>query len=167
MSQKDYLNAMGISTWDLQDAGTEPSLNQPSASRAIEQDAHVTQAIQSSDASLWTFVIDQLSGDASLLFDKILASLMLTRAQVQIITSAEALAGKASGHVVLAMGSDLGKRLLQSQEPFEELRGAVHSLEHGETEWPVVLTYHPEHLLKRSVDKSKTWQDLILARSLI
>jgi DNA polymerase len=65
------------------------------------------------------------------------------------------------------MGSDLGKKLLQLQEPFEELRGAVHSLEHGEAEWPVVLTYHPEHLLKRSVDKSKTWQDLILARSLI
>jgi DNA polymerase III psi subunit len=167
MSQKDYLNAMGISTWDLQDAGDEPNSNQASAAHSVAQDATMDSAIPSSDAGLWTFVIDQLSGDASLLFDKILASLMLTRAQVQIISSAEALSGKASGHVILAMGSDLGKRLLQLQEPFEELRGAVHSLEQGDTEWPVVLTYHPEHLLKRSVDKSKTWQDLILARSLI
>jgi hypothetical protein len=167
MSQKDYLNAMGISTWDLQDAGAEPNSNQASAAHSEAQDATRDTAIASSDAGLWTFVIDQLSGDASLLFDKILASLMLTRAQVQIISSAEALSGKASGHVILAMGSDLGKKLLQLQEPFEELRGAVHSLEQGEAEWPVVLTYHPEHLLKRSVDKSKTWQDLILARSLI
>jgi len=167
MSQKDYLNAMGISTWDLQDAGSELSSNHASSEPAVAQDAHDAQAIEASESGLWTFVIDQLSGDASLLFDKILASLMLTRAQIQIISSAEALSGKASGHVILAMGSDLGKKLLQLQEPFEELRGAVHSLEQGDTEWPVVLTYHPEHLLKRSVDKSKTWQDLILARSLI
>ncbi len=167
MSQKDYLNAMGISTWDLQDAGSEPNSNQASAAHSAAQDVNTDTAIAASEAGLWTFVIDQLSGDANLLFDKILASLMLNRSQVQIITCAEALAGQSSGHVILAMGSDLGKKLLQMQEPFEELRGAVHSLEQGDAEWPVVLTYHPEHLLKRSADKSKTWQDLILARSLI
>jgi uracil-DNA glycosylase len=32
---------------------------------------------------------------------------------------------------------------------------------------PVVLTYHPEHLLKQPKDKAKAWQDLLLARSLI
>jgi hypothetical protein len=118
-------------------------------------------------AQAWTFVMDQLNGDASLLFDKILASLMLSRDQIQILTSSEVLAGKATGQVIMAMGADMGKKILQMTEPFEELRGTVHSLEAAEMEWPIVLTYHPEHLLKRPLDKSKTWQDLILARSLI
>ena len=39
--------------------------------------------------------------------------------------------------------------------------------EQAEDELPVVLTYHPEHLLNKPSDKAKTWQDLLLARSLI
>ncbi|MFM8152467.1 MAG: hypothetical protein ACKN8Y_03815, partial [Polynucleobacter victoriensis] len=69
--------------------------------------------------------------------------------------------------VVVAMGATLGKTLLGLSEPFNELRGAVHSLEQSGNEVPVVLTYHPDHLLKNPLDKIKTWQDLILARSLV
>ena len=194
MSQTDYLNAMGISTWVLQDAEepTEtPVANIPAAESSsvpITQSAapvplnttpkvtsNVTPkaapveplAMDPAYAQAWTFVMDQLNGDASLLFDKILASLMLSRDQIQILTSSEVLAGKATGQVIMAMGADMGKKILQMTEPFEELRGTVHSLEAAEMEWPIVLTYHPEHLLKRPLDKSKTWQDLILARSLI
>jgi DNA polymerase III psi subunit len=199
MSQTDYLNAMGISTWVLQDAEepTETPVANTSAentSAAEPSSVPITQsaapaplnvapkvipnvtpkaapveplAMDPAYAQAWTFVMDQLNGDASLLFDKILASLMLSRDQIQILTSSEVLAGKATGQVIMAMGADMGKKILQMNEPFEELRGTVHSLEAAEMEWPIVLTYHPEHLLKRPLDKSKTWQDLILARSLI
>jgi DNA polymerase III psi subunit len=199
MSQTDYLNAMGISTWVLQDSeepteipvvnasventsAAEPSsvaITQSTApepsNAALKVTPNVTPkaapveplAMDPAYAQAWTFVMDQLNGDASLLFDKILASLMLSRDQIQILTSSEVLAGKATGQVIMAMGSDMGKKILQMTEPFEELRGTVHSLEAAEMEWPIVLTYHPEHLLKRPLDKSKTWQDLILARSLI
>ena len=195
MSQTDYLNAMGISTWVLQDAeepteipvvntSAENALAVESSTVAITQSTTPTStnaspkvtpkaapveplAMDPAYAQAWTFVMDQLNGDASLLFDKILASLMLSKDQIQILTSSEVLAGKATGQVIMAMGSDMGKKILQMTEPFEELRGTVHSLEAAEMEWPIVLTYHPEHLLKRPLDKSKTWQDLILARSLI
>jgi hypothetical protein len=200
MSQTDYLTAMGISTWVLQDAEepTEAPTEEPVANVSAEntpvQNTRVAEpstvaisqsiapassnappkaapvqplAMDPAYAEAWTFVVDQLHGDASLLLDKILASLMLSRGKIQILTSSEVLAGKATGQVIMAMGSDMGKKLLQMTEPFEELRGAIHSLEAGEMEWPIVLTYHPEHLLKRPLDKSKTWQDLILARSLI
>ena len=191
MSQSDYLNTMGISTWVLQDA-EEPnekkvvntaaensSAAEPSTVAMSQSTAPVFTnvapkvapvqplAMDPAYAQAWTFVMDQLNGDASLLFDKILASLMLSRDQIQILTSNEVLGGKATGQVIMAMGSDMGKKLLQMTEPFEELRATVHSLEAAEMEWPIVLTYHPEHLLKRPMDKSKTWQDLILARSLI
>jgi DNA polymerase len=84
-----------------------------------------------------------------------------------LISSSEALSGKASGQVVFAMGADLGKKLLQLQEPFNELRGAVHSLEVNGEELPVVLSYHPEYLLKKPAEKALAWQDLLLARSLV
>jgi DNA polymerase III psi subunit len=195
MSQTDYLNAMGISTWVLQDAeepteipvvntSAENALAVQSSTVAITQSTTPTStnaspkvtpkaapveplAMDPAYAQAWTFVMDQLNGDASLLFDKILASLMLSKDQIQILTSSEVLSGKATGQVIMAMGADMGKKILQMNEPFEELRGTVHSLEAAEMEWPIVLTYHPEHLLKRPLDKSKTWQDLILARSLI
>lgn len=167
MSQTDYLNAMGISTWVLRE-GEAPSQTQTQTDTSHQ--AHSSPSQEKSDldvSGIWSFVIDQLSGDASLLFDKMLASLMLTRSSVQVLTSQEARAGKVSGQVVVAMGSSMTKQLLQLDESFDELRGAVHSLELGEDEWPVVLTYHPEHLLKQPKDKAKAWQDLLLARSLI
>jgi len=201
MSQTDYLTAMGISTWVLNDA--DDAVDQSPSEAPQAQAADMPQPLKASQetatpqaappapkapaapvkppqtapvqplamdpayAQAWTFVVDQLNGDASLLFDKILASLMLSRTEVQILTSTDVLAGQATGQVIVAMGSDMGKKILQMSEPFEELRGAVHSLEAADMEWPIVLTYHPEHLLKRALDKAKTWQDLILARSLI
>ncbi len=132
MSQQDYLTAMGISTWVLQEpeASNAPNVpNIPEVANTTPTKADVPEAhqIPVSDQSAWTFVVDQLQGDGNLLFDKILASLMLSRSQVQVISSSQALAGQASGQVILAMGTELGRRLLQLDEPFEELRGAIHS----------------------------------------
>ena len=175
MSQADYLNEMGISTWVVRSEG-EPNpakANQSSKQEINQEGQQVTQAKSYQEPQLgdqeivWTFVVDQLSGDAALLFDKILASLMLSRNTIQLLSSKEALAGKVSGQVVIAMGSQMGRQLLQMDDDFEELRGAVHSLEQAEDELPVVLTYHPEHLLNKPGDKAKAWQDLLLARSLI
>ncbi len=184
MSQADYLNEMGISTWVLKNevesqgnGNGEPSPVQAQQENSKEQQAkasnsnaaptEVTQFNSGNQDVVWTFVVDQLSGDAALLFDKILTSLMLSRNTIQLLSSAEALAGKVNGQVVIAMGSQMGRQLLQLDDGFEELRGAVHSLEQAEDELPLVLTYHPEHLLKKPSDKAKTWQDLLLARSLI
>lgn len=155
MSQTDYLNAMGISTWVV------------SEEESIAQEIHQEVVNSSSNIPVWTFIVDQLSGDASILFDKMLASLMLKREDIQLISSSDALSGKVVGQVAVAMGADLGKKLLQLQEPFEELRGSVHSLDLNGDELPVILSYHPEHLLKKYSDKAFAWQDLILARSLV
>jgi DNA polymerase III psi subunit len=174
MSQNDYLNEMGISTWVLKDKAEDRDEVEPSPVQSLQKASdtnaaptQVTQFNSDNQEVVWTFVVDQLSGDAALLFDKILASLMLNRNTIQLLSSSEALSGKVNGQVVIAMGSQMGRQLLQMDDGFEELRGAVHSLEQAEDELPLVLTYHPEHLLKKPSDKAKTWQDLLLARSLI
>lgn len=193
MSQTDYLSAMGISTWVLNDSENVVQTPETKTAASLHAEPHAessptTQtptspqtpatstpkakpvqplAMDPAYLAAWTFVIDQLNGDANILFDKILASLMLSREQVQILSSNDVLAGKATGQVLVAMGADMGKKLLHMSEPFEQLRATVHSLEAADMEWPIVLTFHPEHLLKHPLDKAKTWQDLILARSLI
>ena len=165
MSQIDYLNAMGISTWVVKDEEVAANRSDHVLIEVStpQSKPHLTNA----DQIMWTFVIDELTDFGNVLFDKILASLMLTRATIQLVSSSKVQLGGIKGQVVVAMGANLGKTLLGLQEPFNELRGAVHSFELAGDEIPVVLTYHPDHLLKNPLDKVKTWQDLILARSLV
>lgn len=162
MSQIDYLNAMGISTWVVkdEDLASNRELTHGSAPTSMQQ-------VGNHESSMWTFVVDELTDTGNILFDKILASLMLSRATVQVVSSSKVQIEGVKGQVVVAMGATLSKTLLGLSEPFNELRGAVHSLEQSGNEVPVVLTYHPDHLLKNPLDKIKTWQDLILARSLV
>lgn len=165
MGQVDYLNAMGISTWVVKDE--EVTASRSRHTLADSGQTELKPEVSSSDSIVWTFVVDDLSEIGSLLFDKILASLMLTRTTIQLVNSSRVQSESIKGQVIVAMGSGLGKSLLGLQEPFNELRGAVHSFDQGGDEIPVVLTYHPNDLLKNPLDKIKTWQDLILARSLI
>ncbi|MEY2707250.1 MAG: hypothetical protein RI905_1002 [Pseudomonadota bacterium] len=162
MSQVDYLNAMGISTWVVKDddVTSERELTEGSAPISMPQ-------VGNDESIIWTFVVDDLTDVGNVLFDKILASLMLSRTNIQLISASKVKSESIKGQVMVAMGSALGKTLLGLQEPFNELRGAVHSFDQAGDEIPVVLTYHPDHLLKNPLDKIKTWQDLILARSLI
>lgn len=162
MSQIDYLNAMGISTWVVkdEDLASNRELTVGSAPTSMQQ-------VGNHESSIWTFVVDELTDTGNILFDKILASLMLSRSEVQVVSGSKVQVEGVKGQVVVAMGATLGKTLLDLPEPFNELRGAVHSLEQGGNEVPVVLTYHPDHLLKNPLDKIKAWQDLILARSLV
>jgi len=165
MSQVDYLNAMGISTWVVKDE--EATASRARHTLTDSSQTELKPEVSSSDSIIWTFVVDDLSEMGSLLFDKILASLVLTRSSIQLVNSSRVQSESIKGQVIVAMGSVLGKSLLGLQEPFNELRGAVHSFDQGGDEIPVVLTYHPNDLLKNPLDKIKTWQDLILARSLI
>ena len=61
--------------------------------------------------------------------------------------------------VIVLMGRFSMQSLLQTQEPLGKLRGQVHRYRGV----PVVVTYHPETLLRSAPDKAKAWADLVLA----
>jgi len=65
--------------------------------------------------------------------------------------------------VILAMGRFAVQQLLRSDEAIGRLRGRVHTYEGV----PLVVTYHPAYLLRQPADKSKAWEDLCLAASLL
>jgi len=169
MSHDEYLQEMGISTWHLRQ-GEMPQAQVAQNSTTAAQPDPVQQDVKSNTPGLspWVFIVDDLTGDAALLFERILASLYLTRSDIQCLSSQQMnQIDIQSAGVVEAMGSLLPKKLLQIDEAFEEIRGTVESVEISGHELPIVFTDHPAHLLKHAQDKAKTWQDLILARSLI
>jgi uracil-DNA glycosylase len=53
--------------------------------------------------------------------------------------------------------------LINLTDQIESLRGKLYQYKN----FPVVVTYHPNHLLKNSVDKANAWADLCLAKSVI
>jgi DNA polymerase len=61
--------------------------------------------------------------------------------------------------VIVLMGRFSIQAVLQSTEPLGKLRGQVHSYQGV----PVVVTYHPDALLRNLPDKAKAWADLVLA----
>ncbi len=65
--------------------------------------------------------------------------------------------------IILAMGRFAVQTLLRSTEPIGRLRGRVHQYQGV----PLVVTYHPAYLLRNPQDKSRSWDDLCLAREVI
>ena len=65
--------------------------------------------------------------------------------------------------IILALGRHAAHSLLKTDLALGKLRGR--RLSYHNT--PLVATYHPAYLLRNPVDKSKSWQDLCLARSIV
>jgi len=64
--------------------------------------------------------------------------------------------------IVLVLGRTAAQYLLNTKEPLARLRGKTHQL--PEIDIPLVVTYHPAYLLKKTIDKRKAWEDLKLAK---
>jgi uracil-DNA glycosylase family 4 len=69
--------------------------------------------------------------------------------------------------VIVALGKPAAAALLGHADSIQSLRGAVQYREQGGKRIPVVVTYHPAYLLRQPEEKWKSWQDLLLARSVL
>ena len=67
--------------------------------------------------------------------------------------------------VIVALGRVSAQRLLDSEEPMAKLRHTVHRF--GKLQIPLVATYHPAYLLRRPLEKSKAWEDLLIAKTAV
>lgn len=68
--------------------------------------------------------------------------------------------------VILVVGRIAAQTLLRSNEDVGKLRGKVHQLQLSNSsiaEIPMIVTYHPAHLLRAPAEKAKAWSDLKLA----
>ena len=65
--------------------------------------------------------------------------------------------------VILAVGRVAAHNLLQTDSQLGRLRGKAHH--YGDTNIPVIVTYHPAYLLRSPLEKRKVWSDLQFAKS--
>ncbi|MGK0298905.1 MAG: uracil-DNA glycosylase family 4 [Gammaproteobacteria bacterium] len=66
--------------------------------------------------------------------------------------------------IILAVGSIAAQNLLDTDVPFDKLRGKVY--EYSDLEIPMLVTYHPAYLLMSPREKRKSWDDLQAALKL-
>lgn len=62
--------------------------------------------------------------------------------------------------LIVALGKSAATALLNVDATIASLRGRVHRYQ----DVPLIVTYHPAYLLRNLADKSKAWEDLLLAR---
>lgn len=65
--------------------------------------------------------------------------------------------------LILAVGGVAAHNLLQTDEKVGQMRGTLHH--YGETNIPLVVTYHPAYLLRSPLEKRKVWGDLQFAQA--
>ncbi len=66
--------------------------------------------------------------------------------------------------IILAVGRVAAQNLLKTDTPIGKMRGQNYT--YGESNTPVVVTYHPAYLLRSPREKRKAWVDLQRAQSI-
>ena len=69
--------------------------------------------------------------------------------------------------LIILLGRAAVNSVLGEEGSLASLRGRTLAYRDGDCEIPVLVTYHPAYLLRNLPDKSKAWEDLCRARSLI
>lgn len=74
-------------------------------------------------------------------------------------------------HIALAkpeylfvMGGVASKTLLMTDEAMGKLRGKIHKVKIGDTDFSALVTYHPSFLLRSPSKKREAWSDLLLLK---
>ncbi|WP_455220422.1 uracil-DNA glycosylase [Kaarinaea lacus] len=65
--------------------------------------------------------------------------------------------------IILAVGRIAAHNFLKTDSSLSQLRGRC--FYYGESNTPVVVTYHPAYLLRSPKEKRKAWQDLLFAHA--
>lgn len=66
--------------------------------------------------------------------------------------------------IILVVGRIAAQNLLKTDTPIGKMRGRVYH--YGDSQVPVVVTYHPAYLLRSPHEKKKSWNDLKYALKL-
>jgi DNA polymerase len=172
--RSSFLKEMGITEWVDRSSPVVP-LNASVAPQAnplvsTEPTANASEHV-AKISGRWIFIGTKPQGDALTLFQNIVRALgLLNSAWVWQDQKANINALIESSTVPLvgiAFGAASAQRLTGENAPLSELRGAIHSLMHGETEVPLIATLELAQVLARPQEKALLWEDLLLARSVL
>jgi hypothetical protein len=105
--------------------------------------------------------IDRNDSKINDLLTAMLKSIGLTREDVCI--TQDLASNKTTPRLILALGEIPAQHLLNSQANIDTLRGKTHH--YGDNNIPLIVTYHPAHLLNNPSDKRNAYNDLLLFKT--
>jgi len=172
--RSSFLKEMGITEWvdrlspvtplhtSESPQGNPPASPEPTAN---------TQEQPTEISGRWIFIGTKPQGDALTLFQNIVRALGLPNGawvwQDQKANIDALIESSTVSLVAIAIGAASAQRLTGEHAPLTELRGAIHSLMHGEAEVPLIATLELAQVLARPQEKVLLWEDLLLARSVL
>jgi hypothetical protein len=172
--RSSFLKEMGITEWVDRSSNVAPL-----SSSVVPQDNPPTSPEPTANASehttaisgRWIFIGTKPQGDALTLFQNIVRALGLPSGawvwQDQKANIDALIESSTVPLVAIAVGAASAQRLTGEHAPLTELRGAIHSLMHGEAEVPLIATLELAQVLARPQEKVLLWEDLLLARSVL
>ena len=172
--RSSFLKEMGITEWvDRSSSGA--SLSASAAPQSIPSASPEPTADTSEHAAeisgRWIFIGTKPQGDALTLFQNIVRALGLPNSawvwQEQKANIDALIESSTVPLVAIAFGAASAQRLTGERAPLTELRGAIHSLMHGEADVPLIATLELAQVLARPQEKALLWEDLLLARSVL
>jgi uracil-DNA glycosylase len=172
--RSSFLKEMGITEWVDRSSSVAP-LNAPAVPQSIPQASTEPTANPSERVAeisgRWIFIGTKPQGDALTLFQNIVRALGLPNGawvwQDQKANIDALIESSTVPLVAIALGAASAQRLTGEHSPLTELRGAIHSLMHGEAEVPLIATLELAQVLARPQEKALLWEDLLLARSVL
>ena len=172
--RSSFLKEMGITEWVDRSSNVAPL-----SSSVVPQDNPPTPPEPTANApehataisGRWIFIDTKPQGDALTLFQNIVRALGLPNGawvwQDQKANIDALIESSTVSLVAIAIGAASAQRLTGEHAPLTELRGAIHSLMHGEAEVPLIATLELAQVLARPQEKVLLWEDLLLARSVL
>jgi DNA polymerase len=165
---------MGITEWvdrsTLSASLSTPAVPQSNTQAPPEPTANPSER-GAEISGRWIFIGTKPQGDALTLFQNIVRVLGLPNDawvwQDQKASIDALIESSTVPLVAIAFGAASAQRLTGENAPLSELRGAIHSLMHGETEVPLIATLELAQVLARPQEKALLWEDLLLARSVL
>jgi DNA polymerase len=172
--RSSFLKEMGITEWADRSSNTAslnasvaPQANPPVSTEPIANASEHVPEI----SGRWIFIGTKPQGDALTLFQNIVRALGLPNSawvwQDQKTNIDALIESSTVPLVAIAFGAASAQRLTGEHAPLTELRGAIHSLMHGEADVPLIATLELAQVLARPQEKALLWEDLLLARSVL
>jgi DNA polymerase len=172
--RSSFLKEMGITEWVDRSNPAVPlnasAAPQGNPSASLEPTANTSECAADISAR-WIFIGTKPQGDALILFQNIIRALGLPNGawvwQDQKANIDALIESSTVPLVAIAFGAASAQRLTGERAPLTELRGAIHSLMHGEADVPLIATLELAQVLARPQEKALLWEDLLLARSVL
>ena len=172
--RSSFLKEMGITEWTDRSSSvaplSSPEIPQGNPQASTEPTANPSERV-AEISGRWIFIGTKPQGDALILFQNILRALGLPNGawawQEQKANIDALIESSTVPLVAIAFGAASAQRLTGEHAPLTELRGAIHSLVHGEADVPLIATLELAQVLARPQEKSLLWEDLLLARSVL